>query len=83
MNHSIKMIRSRTLAPHVPSAQAEIDASISPALVEDLTAARLADLRRCLDAHCHKAVRYAEKQVLAEGGVWDEGSHTFRELARA
>ena len=36
MNHSIKINRSKSLAPHLPTAQGEIDASISPMLIEQL-----------------------------------------------
>lgn len=54
--------------------------SISPLLLEQLTAAQLAEVRRCLHAHWQKAVLWAEQQALDEGGVWDADRQAFRDL---
>lgn len=80
MAHEIKMDRSRKLAPHVPTAQAEIEASISPMLIERLTAAELAEVRRCLDLHWHKAITHAERDALAEGAIYDPAIGAMREI---
>jgi len=82
-NHSIKINRSQNLADHLPAAQREIDDSISPMLVEQLTAAQLAEVRRCLDRHWHKARAFEEQQAIIEGGVWDNKNKYFREFAGA
>ena len=82
-DHTIKINRSRNLAPHVPSAQREIDDSVSPMLVEQLTAAQLAEVRRCMHIHWAKARAHEERQALAEGGVWDNLNACFCEFARA
>lgn len=81
-DHSIKISRSQNLANHLPAAQREIDDSISPMLVEQLTSAQLAEVRRCLDRHWHKARAFEEQQALIEGGVWDSKNNIFREFAR-
>jgi len=84
MQHEIKINRSRKLAAFLPRADAEIMASISPLLIEQLTAAQLAEVRRCLNAHWHKAREFERLAILAEGGVWSEGANAgaggFRKL---
>lgn len=82
MNHSIKLNRSETLAGHLPAATREITASISPILREQLTSTQLAEVRRCLDAHWHKARAFEEREAITNGGVWDQQAGCFRELAR-
>ena len=82
-DHTIKINRSRHLAPHVPSAQREIDDSVSPMLVEQLTAAQLAEVRRCLHTHWTKARSFEERQAIDEGAVWDNRRERFREFARS
>lgn len=80
MPHAIKINRSHAFAPHVPSAQAEIDNSITPMLLDRLTAAELAEVRRCLNAHWFKAREFERHECISEGGVWDEAAQKFREL---
>lgn len=81
--HRIKIDRSHALAPHLPSAQAEIDASISQVLLDTLTGAQLAEVRRCLDNHWHKARASADREALRNGFVWNSDKDCAYDLLRS
>ena len=81
MNHSIKINRSRQLAKFVPTASAEIEASIRAELIDTLTASQLALVRLSLNEHWHKAVAHTEAAVVGEGCVWSERDQKMIELA--
>lgn len=80
ISHAIKIARARRLAPALPAAQAEIWRSISPLLVERLTAAELAEVARCLHAHWQRAVAHAQAEVVDEGAVYDHQRGILREV---
>lgn len=80
MPHAIKVARARKLAPALPMAEAEIWRSVSPALMDRLTASELAEVVRCLDAHWHKAVAHTERSITSEGAVYDHDRGILREV---
>lgn len=63
--HQIKINRATKLAPASPAASAEIMDSVSDYLLERLTAAELAEVRRCLNKHWHKAVAHAQAEAVS------------------
>lgn len=81
MNHSIKINRSRKLAKFVPTASAEIEASIRPELLDTLTASQLALVRLSLNEHWHKAIAHTEASIVGEGCVWSQRHGKLIELA--
>lgn len=68
---SIKIRKAQHIAGHTPIVQTAIWESISPMLLERLTASELAEVARCLNAHWHKAIDHAERDAIAAGCVWD------------
>ncbi len=81
MNHTIKINRSRKLAPlFAPKAAEEIEASIPSQLIDTLTASQLALVRRSLDEHWHKAVAHTESSIVGEGCVWSQRHGKLIEL---
>lgn len=79
-DHNVKLNRSRNLAGHLPQATAEIDRSLSPMLIERLTALELAEVRRCLNEHWHKAMAFKEQEIVGEGCVWSQQHQRLIEL---
>lgn len=79
-NHQIKINRANALAPTLPMATQEIMDSISDTLVERLTAAELAEVKRCLDAHWHKAQAHKEREIVADGYVWSQQHNTLLDV---
>jgi hypothetical protein len=77
----IKINRSRKLSPELyGKADEAIMESISQPLFEQLTGSQLAEVRRCLNAHWHKARQFERNEILAEGGLWSNSAQKFREL---
>lgn len=72
MVHAIKINRTNKLAPKLPTAKAEIWDSIPQGLIDTLTSNELAMVVNALDKHWHKAVRHAQKEVVADGYVWSD-----------
>lgn len=75
--HQIKIDRAAKLATYTPAAEAEIMDSISDTLLERLTAAEIAEVKRCINDQWHKAVAHTERQIVDEGCVW---SHRHGQL---
>lgn len=70
MDHRIKINRACRIAQFVPSASAEIQASIPAALIAGLTAKQLGLVRLALNGHWHKAIAHAEAEIVGNGYVW-------------
>lgn len=79
-NHQIKINRANTLAPSLPMASREIMDSISEQLISSLTAAQLAEVKRCLNAHWHKAAAHTEARIIGDGYVWSEQHQALLEV---
>lgn len=81
MEHQIKINRANKIYSNLPMAELEIWDSISPALIDRLTGSELAEVKRCLNKHWHKAFKHAEKQIVDEGCVWDDDRQQLAELS--
>lgn len=57
----IKINRANKIAPFLPMADGEIWESIPQSLIEGLTGKQLAELKKALNHHWHKAVAFASK----------------------
>lgn len=79
--HAIKVNRALGMCQFLPKAQAEILSSLPPTLVEALTARQLAEVMQSLNRHWHKAAAWKEKEILAEGAIWDGRAEKLREIA--
>lgn len=77
--HSIKLNRSLDICKFLPMQRRAILESVPTEIIANLRASDLALVMQALDAHWHKAVAFAEKQILAEGCIWDGTS--LREIA--
>ena len=68
--HTIKTTRAQRAARQTPRVQTAVWGSISPALIESLSAAQLAEVARCLDRHWHRAQAEGAAAAVAEGVIW-------------
>lgn len=55
----------------LPAAEREILDSLPEELTEQLTSKQLALVMQALDKHWHKACAWKEKQIVADGYIWD------------
>ena len=72
MQHAIKINRAHKLAPMLPMADREIMSVITPSLLDSLTSAELAEVKKILDTHWHKATAFTERRIIDDGYVWSE-----------
>jgi hypothetical protein len=78
MNHNIKIKHACRLAG-VPVAA--ILPSITPDLIDRLTARELAAVMVALNAHWQKALLWKEREIVGNGFAWDESRQKLRDLA--
>lgn len=78
MNHNIKIKNACRLAG-VPVAA--ILPSITPDLIDRLTARELAAVMVALNAHWQRAIKWQERQIVGDGYVWDDNTQKPRDLA--
>jgi len=76
----IKINRAEKLAPFLPMANAEIWDSIPQFLLDRLTGAELAEVKKCLNRHWHKAVKHAEQRIIGDGYIWSEKHQALLDL---
>lgn len=67
---------------HLPMARAKILEAIPQVLWERLTAAELVAVMDALNTHWHEACAWKERQILAEGCIWDPAAGHLIEIAR-
>jgi hypothetical protein len=79
---SIKLDRACKLAKMLSRAEAEILSSIPAELSNRLTSAELALVMKALNGHWHKALAFKERDILAEGCVWDDAAQKMREISQ-
>lgn len=78
--HLVKVRRAQRLAPCLPMAEREIWDSVPDALIKRLTGAELGLVVQALNAHWHKAVAHTERNICAEGYVWDNTLKCLRDI---
>ncbi len=80
---TIKLNRARSLSligGHPRTFDAFVE-SIPASVVGTLSAAQLAALLDAMHQFSQKSKQLAEQEALSNGGIWDDSSGTFRELA--
>ena len=82
-HHNIKTNRACRLAGSImqPASGAAIMSSITPDLIDRLTARELASVMHCLNAHWQRAIKWQERQIVGDGYVWDDNTQKPRDLA--
>lgn len=82
--HGIKLSRAWALSniPAMPMVRSAIADSISPMLIDNLTARELAEVINSLNAHWHKAVTHTDRAICDEGAVWDDRRSSLPEIAQ-
>ena len=78
LNKAVEMMRTRRRLG--PVALKKVVEAIPKLLTDRLTSKELYSVMCALDAHWHKAQRYAEAEILDIGGVWDPAQDRFLSL---
>lgn len=76
----IKINQANKLAPKLPMADAEIWESIPQSLIDELTGKQLAEVKKALNHHWHKAAKHTEARIIGDGYVWSDAHQALLDI---
>ena len=68
---NLKTRQALRICQFLPMQEREIMSSMPKELLEQLTSKQIALVMSALNEHWHKACRWKESQIIADGYIWD------------